>query len=330
MNRTRPRRAASPARQRGIAIVTVLLVVALAATLAAGVVWRQQVSTHDVENQRLSTQALWAERAAVEWARAQLRQQSVKTNVTFAGQAWSEPVADVQLADLLPREALGVNADLAKAYISGHVEDAQSRFNLMNLVSRPAVGQPYQANNDGILAYRRLLDALSLDPSLAKQTSDAMLRSLRRNGGPDGWPLQLVTVDDLSRIPGYSAATIAALAPYVTLLPDLTNVNVNTAAEPVLMAGIPTLTRSDAHRLTTHRGSAYFVNTGELAAYLNPVQGSSQLPAGAMIGVDSGYFLVHCRIHSPRLNLRIDTLIARFSAGQFTSTSVVWVRRVTA
>ncbi|WP_431207797.1 type II secretion system minor pseudopilin GspK [Burkholderia cepacia] len=317
-------------RERGIAIVTVLLVVALAATLAASVLWRQQVATRDVENQRLATQTMWIERAAVEWARATLRAQSATSNVTFAGQTWSAPVADVPLSDLLPSDALTVNAELSRAWISGSVEDAQARFNLTNLVSRTAPGKPWQSNGEGVLAYRRLLGQLSLDPALAQPTADYMLRSLRDTNGPGGWPLQLVSVDDLARIPGYDAHAVAALAPFVTILPDLTVVNANTAAEPVLVAAIPTLSASQARRLVDRRATAYFVSTGDIAEYLLPAQGGNPtLPDGSAVGVNSGYFIVHCRVHSARINARVDTLIARYGSGNFAWTSVIWVRRLT-
>ncbi|AOK21014.1 general secretion pathway protein GspK [Burkholderia cepacia] len=329
MHRYERGRTAAARRERGIAIVTVLLVVALAATLAASVLGRQQVATRDVENQRLATQTMWVERAAVEWARATLRAQSATSNVTFVGQPWSLPAADVRLADLLPPDAAAVNAELSRAWISGHVEDAQARFNLTNLVTRIAPGKPWQANGEGVLAYRRLLSQLSLDPALAQQTADYMLRSLRDTNGPDGWPLQLVSVDDLARIPGYDARAIAALAPLVTILPDLTTVNANTAAEPVLVAAIPTLSPSQARRLVDRRGTAYFVSTGDVAEYLAPVQGNATLPDGSSVGVDSLYFIVHCRVHSTRINARVDTLIARYGSGNFTWTSVIWVRRLT-
>ncbi|NTZ07087.1 type II secretion system minor pseudopilin GspK [Burkholderia metallica] len=330
MHRYGTGRTAHARRERGIAIVTVLLVVALAATLAASVLWRQQVATRDVENQRLATQTMWIERAAVEWARATLRAQSATSNVTFAGQPWSLPVADVPLSDLLPSDALAVNAELSRALISGSVEDAQARFNLMNLVSRAAPGKPWQSSGEGVLAYRRLLGQLSLDPALAQPTADYMLRSLRDANGPGGWPLQLVSVDDLARIPGYDAHAIEALAPFVTILPDLTVVNANTAAEPVLVAAIPTLSASQAKRLVDRRATAYFVSTGDIAEYLLPAQGSSPtLPDGSAVGVNSGYFIVHCRVHSARINARIDTLIARYGSGNFAWTSVIWVRRLT-
>lgn len=329
MHRYGTGRAARTRRERGIAIVTVLLVVALAATLAASVLWRQQVATRDVENQRLATQTMWVERAAVEWARATLRAQSATSNVTFVGQPWSAPVADVQLSDLLPSDALAVNAELSRAWISGSVEDAQARFNLMNLVSRVAPGKPWQSNGEGVLAYRRLLGQLSLDPALAQQTADYMLRSLRDANGPGGWPLQLVSVDDLARIPGYDAHAIETLAPFVTILPDLTVVNANTAAEPVLVAAIPTLSPSQAKRLVDRRATAYFVSTGDIAEYLLPAQGGNPtLPDGSAVGVTSGYFIVHCRVHSARINARVDTLIARYGSGNFAWTSVIWVRRL--
>lgn len=329
MHRYGTGRAGHARRERGIAIVTVLLVVALAATLAASVLWRQQVATRDVENQRLATQTMWVERAAVEWARATLRAQSATSNVTFVGQPWSAPVADVQLSDLLPSDALTVNAELSRAWISGSVEDAQARFNLMNLVSRVAPGKPWQSNGEGVLAYRRLLGQLSLEPALAQQTADHMLRSLRDANGPGGWPLQLVSVDDLARIPGYDAHAIDTLAPFVTILPDLTVVNANTAAEPVLVAAIPTLSASQAKRLVDRRATAYFVSTGDIAEYLLPAQGGNPtLPDGSAVGVTSGYFIVHCRVHSARINARVDTLIARYGSGNFAWTSVIWVRRL--
>ncbi|AZQ56023.1 type II secretion system minor pseudopilin GspK [Burkholderia cenocepacia] len=330
MHRYGAGRTAHARHERGIAIVTVLLVVALAATLAASVLWRQQVATRDVENQRLATQTMWIERAAVEWARATLRAQSATSNVTFVGQPWSAPVADMPLSDLLPSDALTVNAELSRAWISGSVEDAQARFNLMNLVSRTAPGKPWQSNGEGVLAYRRLLGQLSLDPALAQPTADYMLRSLRDANGPGGWPLQLVSVDDLARISGYDAHAIDALAPFVTILPDLTAVNANTAAEPVLVAAIPTLSASQAKRLVDRRASAYFVSTGDIAEYLLPAQGGDPtLPDGSAVGVNSGYFIVHCRVHSARINARVDTLIARYGSGNFAWTSVIWVRRLT-
>jgi len=315
-------------RQRGIAIVTVLLIVALAAALAASVLWRQHVATHDVENQRLATQGLWVERAAVEWARATVREEARTSGVTYVGQPWSSPVSEVQLVDLLPRDAASVNGELARAWISGQIEDAQAKFNVMNIVSRPAPGRPYQADGPGVLAYRRLLSELGLSPALAQQTADYLVSALRPTRDAGNWPLQPVTLADLARIPGYDAHTVETLAPYATILPDQTTVNANTAAEPALVAAIPTLSRSQAQRLVERRATAYFNSTADIAEILLPVSTNATLPEGAIVGVGSGYFVVHCHVRSPRLRMRIDTLIARYSTGNFAWTSVIWVHRL--
>ncbi|WP_144152981.1 type II secretion system minor pseudopilin GspK [Paraburkholderia sp. BCC1885] len=322
-------------RERGIAIVTALLVVALVAALAASVVWRELVAVRDVSNQRLNTEMMWVERAAVEWARAALREQAATSNVAFYGQQWSSPVRDVQLADFLPREAIAVNGDLADAYISGQVEDAQAKFNVMDLVSRPGPSQPYQVDGSGVLAYRRLLSDLSLSPALAQTTADYILLS-RGIGGGESWPLQLVSVEDLVRVPGYDKDTVRILSNFVTVLPDYTLVNANTAPAPALVAAIPALSDEQAQMLTQRRSTAYFNSAMDIALVLAPVltAGSTSattttgLPSGALAGVNSGYFIVHCRIHSARINTRIDTLIARYGIGDFSWTSVIWVHRL--
>ena len=316
-------------QQRGIAIITVLLVVALAATLAASVVWRELVTVRDVENQRLNVQSMWVERAAVEWARTALRAQSSTSNVAYVGQAWSAPVQNVQLADLLPRDTIALNSELAHAYISGEVEDAQAKFNLTDLVSRAGPSAPWQIDGAGIEAYRRLLGALSLSPALAEETASYMLRSLGEgNGAGNGWPMQLVSVQDLARVPGYDAATVKTLSAFVTVLPEYSNVNANTASEPALEAAIPTLSATQAHMLLERRQTTYYVSTGDIALVLSPVLSNATLPSGALVSTNSGYFVVHCRIHSARINLRMDTLIARYGIGDFTWTSVVWAHRV--
>jgi general secretion pathway protein K len=323
-------RGTRPARQRGIAIVTVLLVVALAATLAASVVWRERVAIRDVENQRLAVETMWVERAAVQWARATLRQQSSTSNIAYVGQAWSAPVKNAPLSDFLPHDSIAVNGDLANAHISGEVDDAQANFNLMDLVSRPGPSAPWRIDSSGLLAYRQLLSTLSLDPALAQVTADYMLRSLTDTRSSENWPMQLVSIEDLRRVPGYDAQAVHALSSLVTILPDYTLVNANTAPEPVLVAAIPTLSAGQAHTLVERRNTAYFDSPGDVALVLSPELVGADLPTGAIVAVNSGYFIVHCQIHSARINTRIDTLIGRYGIGDYTWTSVVWVHRLAA
>ncbi|GLU35581.1 type II secretion system minor pseudopilin GspK [Trinickia caryophylli] len=310
-----------------MAIVTALLVVALAATLAAGVAWRELVALRDVRNQRTAVELRWLERGAVEWARVVLREQARRSNVAFYGQRWSNPVRDIRLSSVLPRQALATSGELADAAISGWIEDAQAKFNLMNLASRAGPGQPWQVDGRGVAAYRRLLAPLAIDAGLAEATAIHIVRSLGAGSGIDGRPLQLVSLTDLARIPGYGPHAIAALSEVATLLPDYTEVNVNTASAAALMAAIPALDPSQAERLVERRKTAYFVSTADIALQLRAAGGEAALPDGALAAVNSGYFIVHCRIRSKRIDARVDTLIARYGIGNGVWTSVIWTRR---
>ena len=314
-----------------MAVITALLVVALAASLVVSIVWRELVALRDIENQRLALQTLWLERAAVQWSRATLREQSMQSNVSYVGQAWSIPVRNVRLSDLLPEGTQQLNGELSRASLSGQIVDAEARFNLADLVSRPGPSRPWQVDASGLRAYRQLLTELSLSPALANSTASYMLRSMTEHPGDGVWPMQLVSIADLGRVAGYDTGAITTLRPYITLLPDYTYVNANTASDLVLAAAIPGLSVEQAHTLTGRRQTAYFVNTGEIPLVLAPPSGGdTSLPAGAMVSVSSSYFIVHCRIHSARIDIRLDTLIGRFGLGDFAKTRVLWVHRAPA
>ena len=62
-----------PGRQRGVAVITALLLTALAITVVASLFWQQQVQVRSMENQRLRLQTQWAMRGMVDFARFWLR-----------------------------------------------------------------------------------------------------------------------------------------------------------------------------------------------------------------------------------------------------------------
>ncbi|MEJ0004665.1 MAG: type II secretion system minor pseudopilin GspK [Pararobbsia sp.] len=269
--------------------MTVLLVVALAATLAAQ---RRMARARRRAGRRESADRRGndvVERAAVEWARAMLKAQNSSSNAAFAGQDWSQPVKDVQLVDLLPRDAAELNGELANAYISGQIEDAQAKFNLMDLVSRPGPSQPWRVDINGLAAYRRLLTVLSLNPALAQATADHMVRSLTDGRADENWPSQLVSPQDLTRVPGYDAEAVKILSPLVTVLPDYTMINANTASASALVAAIPTLSSSQAEMLLERRNTAEFNDTGDIVVVLSPLLANAELPAGALVSTNSSY-----------------------------------------
>lgn len=121
-------------RQRGAAIITALLVVALSAILVSGMLWRQQVQIRRIENQRVIAQAQWIARGALDWTRMVLRSEGdTAPGITYLCGIWAVPIATTKLSEFLGKIARPSGGD--DTSLSGSIEDAQAKFNLRNLVA---------------------------------------------------------------------------------------------------------------------------------------------------------------------------------------------------
>ena len=101
---------------------------------------------------------------------------------------------------------------------------------------------------------------------------------------------------------GLPQQSVTALAPYVTLLPVRTLVNLNTASAVVLWASADGLDMADAQRLVQRRESQYFRNLADAAEL---VRGSSAISASTH-AVASHYFEVRGRLRIGERRPRID------------------------
>lgn len=170
-----------PLTQRGAALISALLVVALAAILVSSMLWRQQVQVRRIENQRLLAQAQWVARGALDWTRMILRSEGdTSPTITYLGGIWAVPIAKTNLADFLGKIG-AADADAGSGtYLSGSIEDAQAKFNLRNLISSTAPGV-LQLNAAQIQAFQRLLSRFGMDTQLAKRTATHMRAALRQS-----------------------------------------------------------------------------------------------------------------------------------------------------
>ncbi|MCS6785855.1 MAG: type II secretion system minor pseudopilin GspK [Thiobacillaceae bacterium] len=305
--------AASALRERGVALVTVLLIVAIAAALSAQVLWRGQVWARQVENLRNAAQAEAIAQGALAWVGLILADDRGRGAADHTGEAWAMPVT-------VPVE---------HGQASGRLRDAQGCFNLNNLVAN---GQVSPADLE---AYRRLLTLLDLDPALAEPLLDwldADAQPTGEVGAEDAWYLQqdpprhaanlpLAEVGELAQVRGYDADTIARLAPYVCALPEPTPVNVNTAPAEVLMAYLPGLDANAAQRLLPARGEGYAALEA-LQQRLAPEQW--QGAQSQRLAVGSRYFLLDLQLSFGAVQHRYRALLMRSEAG---AVQTVWLRR---
>lgn len=313
-------------RQRGVAVVTALLLTTLAVTIVASLFWQQQVQVRSMENQRLQLQTRWILRGALDWARLILRQDALDNRqVTTLGGVWATPLAETRLDQYVERER--VEGENFNATLSGQMTDAQSRYNLANLaVSRAPVAEQ-------VAVFQRLLTNLQLDGSLAQAVADQVARTqqpapagqaaqnaLPVQGGTE--PMELMRVEDLLAVAGFTPQAIERLRDLVIVLPTQTAVNVNTAPVELLAALPENFSMAEAAALAYQRKQAYFISKPDFTGKLN----GKQVNAKVQIDIRSDYFLVLSRVRLDRANLDAQALIQRENGVNY-KTDLVWIRQ---
>ena len=192
--------------------------------------------------------------------------------------------------------------DAPEAFLSGKVEDLTSHYNLRNVVSPDGEVVPEE-----LVVLKRLCENAGLPPALGDGLAQAMRQAvlatlsvqtenaavLDKLGGESGRqraPLQPQTYDQITWL-GIDAATLERLRPYLTLLPEQTAVNVNTAPKEVIAAVVEGLDLARAARVVQTRQRAAFKATDEVRSTLGP--GSWNM---ARLSVKSDFFEVRGRL----------------------------------
>jgi len=315
-------------RQRGVAIITALLLTTLAVTIVASLFWMQQVQIRSMENQRLQLQTKWILRGGVDFSRMLLREEGLQRPAyTSLSSVWNIPLEETKLDDYIEKERLA--NEKSDATLQGRVVDATSRYNLTNLTQGSAI------DKDQVAVFRRLLGHLQINPALAQKTAQLVLDGVGPAQVPLGTPqpparssvpLALTRLEDLLAVPGYTVADIAKLREFTVVLPDSsTPVNVNTASAEVIAALVNNFSVSQAQALVARRKQADYRATADFTAQLFGVP-STDWPREDMFDVKSEWFLVRSRVRLDRAQLDAESLVNR----QLTSpnvTVVKWVRQ---
>ena len=368
----RPSRRFAKEKERGVAIISALLVVALSAILVSGMLWRQEVQIRRIENQRLLAQANWISRSALDWTRLILRSEAdTSPTVTYLGGVWGVPIAKTRLSDFLGQIGEVRSQQGAQTFLSGSIEDAQAKFNLRNLVSTPTPGV-LTINVEQIASFQRLLALLGLNGSLAKttalqiraglaqsatrfqtqsstnnttnttNTAQSTMAAIAQGGGTGGGnftddpglkdadsnspvaPLQVISVDSLLDVPGFTPEAIERLRPFVTVLPTTTSVNMNTATPEVVAAVVPGMNLSQAQAFVARRETVFFHDVGNVQLALTGAGVKTTSIDPNLLDVTTKYFFIHGRVEHERAQVDRTTLIYR-DLGTHT-TRIVYVR----
>ena len=297
------------AGQSGAAILTAMLTVTLVATFAAAALW-QQWRTVEVETaERTRTQMAWVLTGALDWARLILREDGRTSQVDHLSEPWALPLAEARLSSFLAVDKNNTD-DAMEAFLSGQITDQQGLLNVSNLV------QDGKLSEADIKVFARLFKQLNLPQAQLQLLAENLLAAADKGVASQFMPIRW---DQLGWL-GVSQPTLSALAPYATLLPVRTTVNLNTAPAAVLMAVLPGLDAGQAQQMVAKRALAHYAT---VADGLKAANISGDKVDTTQLSVASRYFAVRGRLRIADTTVQELSLIDR----QGTNVKVLWRQR---
>jgi len=248
------RRAKLPRRQRGVALIIALILVALATILATKLSYDGWLERRRTTAVIASEQAFYFGLGAEGLAADALTQSisSGNSQVTLA-QPWAQPTQPLPLTPENNPEGEPIGT------LQASIEDMQGRFNLNNLGHVITTGGTAATNGANgtqggsqdpqpLAQFQRLLVSVGLDAKWAGIARD-WIDADDVPGNPDGaedaiyssqtppyrtgnWPMMSPT--ELMNMPGFGADDYRKIAPYVTALP-FANSKINICTAPALV-----------------------------------------------------------------------------------------------
>jgi general secretion pathway protein K len=305
-------------RQRGAALLTAMIIVALVATLAGSMVWQQWRAIQVEAAERARAHSAWILSGALDWARLILREDAKAGIVDHLGEPWAVPLAEARLSTFLAADKDNNTEDAPDAFLSGAITDAMARYNLTNLLDATGRIDPRE-----VASLERLCDTVGVSKEIASRIAvglrDAAPPVPPAPGAsgppptpPADPPLMPQSASQLGWL-GIDAESLRALEPYVVLIPDTLRfpnsalVNVNTAPREVLVAVVDQLDLATAERIVQSRQRVPLKGVGDLTALAPGVP-----PANLnRLAFGSNYFLVRGRLRLGDVVLEQRSLVKR-------------------
>ncbi|ENV05864.1 hypothetical protein F967_01611 [Acinetobacter sp. CIP 102637] len=281
--------------QRGIALLTILVMVALATILAATIAKRQ---TNTSENtgylMRQDQSLLYAKSAEAFFSELLIQDSDNGSSIDHLQENWAKPMPAFPVED---------------GFISGRLLDESGKFNLNNLLKADG-----SVDDSARRWFEKLLQRVGLPAELSQavidwqdaddETTGAMGAESNYYQGLDPSYLASNTnfhqVEELKLVRGFEGKNYDLIAPYVTALPEATKINMNTAA-PLLLASIdPKLdVKTLEQELKAKQAELTYFNSVEDLWKLNAFSGiepQNKTDAAAWLDSKSNYFTAQIEV----------------------------------
>lgn len=298
------RKSRTPGAQTGMAVIAALLVVIAAAVVTTRIIEQQGLLARTLASERERAQAEWMLRGGMDWSRAILRFDARTNATTRLDGIWAQPIVNLPV---------GAASNPEQALFTGQIEDEQGKLNLRNLAQDGRVQLPAREE------LLRLFESMRISSEVADNVAQRVAAAqYAADSGPRAPGLQFVS--DLAGVPGMTAEALAAVGPFLTVLPSMTKVNVNTASAEVLAAVVPGMDISRARSVVLERDKGVWFNN--VADFLNRLQLSGDEIA-QRLAVQSQWFRVSGEIAGDQTLVAMQGLLYR--ADQEAAPAVRWI-----
>lgn len=262
-------------KQRGVALLTVLMIVAIVAVIAVSMSGRLQLQLQRQQNLQQQQQAFWYAMGAEAFTRVLLRRSLQGEETVHLGQDWAQQGASFVVDD---------------GQIAGEIRDLQSCFNLNALQLQPDRTQGAQIQQTlAQRTFQRLLEQVAPELSMPAEyltarvsdwlDEDSLLNTAGGAEQDDYASLQfpyytanslMVSETELRLMLDITPADYQLLLPYICVVPQSTalKINVNTLTEEtavLLSALLPELSLTQAQEAILSRPEEGF---SDIASFL--------------------------------------------------------------
>lgn len=294
-------------RDRGVALITAMLISALATIVAANLAWDSALDVRRTTVLLNRDQAIQVALGAESWIVGILHQDREDSQTDHLGEIWATDLPG------LPIEG---------GEVFGNITDLQGRFNINNLVN-----QNGQIEEESLEQFRRLLNALGLDPRFAGIAADWIDSDLDASF-PDGAEDSIYTgmlppyrsanqplssISELAAIEGMDKQTYNVLRHHVAALPGRFSINVNTATPAVLQSLDEEMTISDVEGLIAEREAGGFTDIETSFASLVPPDVINNL-----LGDSTQFFQLKVIVRIDTVRITMYSLLQRNDRGDVT------------
>jgi general secretion pathway protein K len=294
-------------RERGVALVMVLGMVALVSAWAATALEEDWISLRQTENMALSTQAWMAAESGLELARVVLREDANDSQTDDLSELWAQPT--------LP---FAVDAGA----VTGTIVDANRYINLNDLVDANG-----EVQDDVAATVRRLFMLVGIPDSLVDALADWIdaddapygthgAESSAYAGKPYGVKnAPLDRLEEVLLVDGFEAEMLDTLRNVVVVRPGngTTPININTAQPDVLLALTDAITESDVDAIVEERQSSPYASVQALTTQPRFAAWAAGLNV-ARLSVVSDAFIVRAQARFGRVRWGEEMMLGRQGA----------------